>query len=668
MAVRGDNRRMTILNRAYSQHTISNFLETDQSAILGELTKAHTFDLNALQRDAWIYQIKDLQQQLINIDLGHIFFEFSIPRMGKRVDVILFINGVVFVLEYKVGSTSHDKQATDQVIDYSLDLKNFHEGSHDLHIIPILISTRAPDSSNSIDPYVDKIVKPLLSNGSDLEQIINQVLDKIPSTQQDQLTVQEWLSSGYKPTPTIVEAAQALYGGHTVENISRSDSGSKNLSQTSECILEIIDHSKKNHRKSICFITGVPGSGKTLAGLNIATRRFDNTSKEHAVFLSGNGPLVNVLREALARDEVERAKENGESVSKQSAKQKASTFIQNIHHFRDEGLRSPEPPSEHVVIFDEAQRAWNQKQTMKKIKDSQWSEPEFLIRYMDRKTDWCTIICLIGGGQEINTGESGLIEWFNALEKNFAHWDIYHSGQLTDKTYNWGSDLESKLASTNATEKSMLHLDVSIRSFRTEKLSDFVNAVIDGDSETAKQIIPALNAYPIAITRNLDSAKLFLINKARGTERTGLVASSGAKRLRPEGIYVPVSQRDFNEVSWFLNSKEDVRSSYYLEEVATEFGIQGLELDWTGLCWDADLRMKDGAWTHYNFKGTRWQKVNDPNIQAYLANAYRVLLTRARQGIIIFVPKGDDQDFTRLREFYEETFTFFKDCGIECID
>ena len=661
---------MTILNRAYYQETISNFLETDQSAILGELTKAHPFDLNALQRDAWIYQIKDLQQQLINIGLGHIFFEFSIPRMGKRVDVILFINGVIFVLEYKVGSSSHDKQAIDQVLDYSLDLKNFHEGSHDLHIVPILISTRAQNSSNVIEYYWDKIVKPILSNGSNLEQIIKQVLHEIQNTQHDQLSVEEWISSGYKPTPTIVEAAQALYDGHTVENISRSDSGVKNLRQTSECILEIIGHSKKNHRKSICFITGVPGSGKTLAGLNMATRRFDNASDEHAVFLSGNGPLVVVLREALARDEVERSKEKHEPVTKQKAKQEASTFIQNIHHFRDEGLRSDEPPSEHVVIFDEAQRAWNQKQaanfmTRRGYLEFQMSEPEFLVGYMDRKEDWCTVICLIGGGQEINTGESGLVEWFNALEKNFSHWDVYHSGQLTDKNYNWGWDLESKLASSNAIEKPMLHLDVSIRSFRTEKLSEFVEAIIDGDHQMAKQIIPFLDAYPIALTRNLDSARSFLINQARGTERTGIVASSGALRLRPEGINI---KSKIDPANWFLNGKEDVRSSYYLEEVATEFDIQGLELDWTCLCWDANLRMKDGEWTHYDFKGTRWQKVNDLNRQVYLANSYRVLLTRARQGIIIFVPAGDDQDFTRLREFYEETFTFLKSCGIKCID
>jgi hypothetical protein len=284
---------------------------------------------------------------------------------------------------------------------------------------------------------------------------------------------------------------------------------------------------------------------------------------------------------------------------------------------------------------------------------------------MDRKEDWCTVICLIGGGQEINTGESGLIEWFNALEKDFPDWDIYHSGQLTNKEYNWGEDLELKLRSSNAVEKPMLHLSTSIRSFRAEKLSEFVTAIIDGNSRNACELLPSLDAYPIALTRNFDQAKSFLIDKARGTERTGLVASHSAHRLRPEGINV---KNSIDPANWFLSGKEDIRSSYYLEEVATEFDIQGLELDWIGVCWDADLRMKDGAWTHYDFKGTKWQNIRSPRTQAYLANSYRVLLTRARQGMIIFVPQGNDNDHTRPSKYYDETYNFLRDCGIKCID
>ncbi len=659
-----------LLNRAYYQSTISNFLITNKDDILGKLVQNHSFSLDTLQRNAWLGQIDNLQQQLIDIASGHILFEFIIPRMGKRVDVALYMEGVVFVLEYKVGSVSHDKQAVDQVVDYCLDLKNFHEGSHNAYIVPILISTGATKQDNIITFYEDKIAKPLLSNGYDLSILINKVLATLTDSIKEKSAAEDWLKAGYKPTPTIVEAAQALYEGHKVENISRSDAGARNLKETSDSILEVIENSKQNLRKSICFLTGVPGSGKTLAGLNMATRTLDGKSEEHAVFLSGNGPLVTVLREALARDEVERSKIIKQPISKQEAKQKASTFIQNIHHFRDEGLRSENAPTEHVVIFDEAQRAWDQKRAStfmaeRGYPEFQMSEPEFLIGYMDRKKDWCTVICLVGGGQEINRGESGLIEWFNALSKDFPHWDIYHSDQLSNKNYNWNEDLTTKLTSLNAIKQPLLHLDVSMRSFRTEKLSDFVSAIIDGDHIQASQIIPYLTEYKIVLTRDIDKARTFLNENARGTERTGLIASSGAHRLRPAGINI---KSKIDPAIWFLNDKEDIRSSYYLEEVATEFDIQGLELDWTALCWDADLRIENGVWAHYNFKGTKWQKVNDTNNQAYLSNAYRVLLTRARQGMIIFIPRGKNEDYTRPKAFYDETYEFLQKCGLECVD
>ncbi len=667
-----------MLTRSYYQADIVDFLGADPDKILGDLAHNHHFALDIMQKNAWIEQIQNLKTQLSDKYDGQIFFEFSIPRMGKRVDVVILLNDIVFVLEYKAGAKYHDKHAIDQALDYALDLKNFHEGSHDCYIVPILISTKAAQQENVIDWYDDKVAVPFLCNGADLRDVISQVSNDLKahavqstygfSDNKQEPFAEEWADSGYKPTPTIVEAAQALYQGHNVEEISRSDAGAKNLTHTSNCISEIIKYSKQNRKKSICFVTGVPGAGKTLAGLNISTRTVDASSEEHAVFLSGNGPLVSVLREALARDEVARSKEAGTSVSKKEAAQKVSAFIQNIHHFRDEGLKSDKAPNEHVVIFDEAQRAWNQEHAERFMvqkrgaSEFDMSEPEFLISLMDRREDWCTIVCLIGGGQEINTGEAGLIEWFNALQKSFPHWDVYHSGQLTNKTYNWGEDLASKLHDLNAIEKTALHLAVSIRSFRAEKLSAFVGAIIDGDANTAALIQKDLSGYHMALTRDLSKARSWLRQHARGTERLGLVASSGAMRLKPEGIHV---KSKIDPANWFLNGKEDIRSSYYLEDVATEFDIQGLELDWTGLCWDADLRMQSDEWAHYNFKGTKWQNVKDRYRRVYLANAYRVLLTRARQGMVIFVPYGDDQDHTRPRKFYDDTYDFLKSCGIE---
>lgn len=671
-----------IMKRAYYQNSILNFLRDTPESILGELARHHHFELDLAQKNAWLQQIANLKEQLVDFQFGEIFFEFSIPRMGKRADVVLYLMDIVFVLEYKVGAKTYDRHSIDQVLDYALDLKNFHEGSHQKPIVPILICTKAPSHENAIVPFPDGIAQPQLCNGSDLASLIKQAISVIvqqrsaerapvyglSDNSQEELGAEKWSEAGYKPTPTIIEAAQALYQGHSVAEISRSDAGAKNLTITTDCINKIIENSRKNGRKSICFVTGVPGAGKTLAGLNISTQKLDTTTEEHAVFLSGNGPLVAILREALTRDEVERAKAHGQKVSKDAVKQKVSAFIQNIHHFRDEGLKSDAPPIEHVVVFDEAQRAWNQAQAekfmiQKRGQDSfDMSEPEFLISLMDRRKDWCTVICLIGGGQEINTGEAGLIEWFNALQSRFKHWDVYHSGQLANKSYNWGQDLEEKLKHLNSVKDEALHLSVSIRSYRAEKLSEFIGAIIDGDAEQARSIQPHLGQYEIVLTRDINKAREWLRSKARGSERLGLVASSGAIRLKPEGINI---KAEIDPVTWFLNGKEDIRSSYYLEDVATEFHVQGLELDWVGVCWDADLRFEGNKWELYNFKGTKWQNINDAYRRVYLANAYRVLLTRARQGMVIFVPQGDARDPTRPPSFYDDAYRFLRRCGLE---
>lgn len=660
------------MNRAYYRKKVSDFLTEDRERILGALAENHAFALDIAQRNAWIEQIANLQAELAPFPYGEIFLEFAIPRMGKRVDAVLLVERLVFVLEYKVGAKAYERHGIDQVLDYALDLKNFHEGSHDRTIIPILIATRGPSQDNQLIFYQDGVARPLLSNGANLGALIGKVLGmSLPQqsahygfAEAEQEDYQDWAESGYKPTPTIIEAAQALYQGHAVEEISRSDAGAKNLTETADCIVEIIEHAREAGRKSICFVTGVPGAGKTLAGLNIATRNIAGAD-EHAVFLSGNGPLVAVLREALARDEVARLKESDTPTDKKAALQKVSSFIQNIHHFRDEGLRSEAPPHEHVVIFDEAQRAWNQAHAEKFMVQKrgaasfEMSEPEFLISLMDRRQDWCAIVCLIGNGQEINTGEAGLVEWFNALRKRFHHWDVYHSGQLTSS--NQDEDLDAELAALNAIRKPALHLSVSLRSYRAEKLSDFVAAVIDGEAERARQAFATLTNYPLMVTRDLGAARQWLRAQARGTERIGLVASSGAMRLKPEGIHV---RAGIDPASWFLNGKDDIRSSYYLEDVATEFDIQGLELDWTGMCWDGDFRMERDGWGFYAFKGTRWQNVKDAFRRMYLANAYRVLLTRARQGMVIFVPKGSPDDETRPPAFYDGTYMFLRACGI----
>ena len=657
------------MNRAYYSNFIDAFIDEDSQTIYGKISGSYDLDkLSIQQKNAWIAQIEILKET-ISIFTGKIYFEFTIPRMGKRADNILIIANCIFVLEFKIGSNTYDKYATNQAFDYGLDLNNFHEGSHNKIIIPILVADKAPSLENIYCPSFDNLYETIYANSSNLSEVINAALLHFEDT--ETINIEYWGNSIYKPTPTIIEAATALYKKHNVNEISRSDSGAENLSVTSECISQIIDFSKNNNRKSICFITGVPGAGKTLAGLNIANLRSNYKEEEHAVFLSGNGPLVDVLREALARDKVKTAKEENETITKSLASSQVKSFIQNIHHFRDASIKDEKAPIEKVTIFDEAQRAWTKEQASnfmkrnKGIADFDKSEPEFLIEVMDRHKDWCTIVCLIGGGQEINTGEAGLEEWIRPFSDKFNDWDIYYSSKIIeDENYIKDQNALTILQNRKATKKDELHLSISLRSFRSAQLSNFIQEIINNDIDKAKSIYYDFikKDYPIKITRDLDKARDWLKKSAKGSERTGVVASSGGIRLRPFGLNVKAK---IDAPIWFLNDKDDIRSSYFLEEVATEFDIQGLELDWTCVAWDGDLFYDNNQWNYRKFKGTKWQNINSNDITNYLINSYRVLLTRARQGMVIYIPFGNNEDITRPIFMYDGTFDFFKSLGIE---
>lgn len=657
------------MNRAYYANSICDFCIEDGDSIFGKISTA--YDLNKLtiqQSNAWQCQIKILKQTILNFN-GKVYFEFTIPRMGKRVDNILIIDNCIFVLEFKIGSKSYDKFAKDQAFDYGLDLNNFHEGSHGKIIIPILIADKAEDEKNIYRKSLDNLHDTIVANENNLAQTISETLANFKSP--EIINIEHWENSIYKPTPTIIEAATALYKKHNVSEISRSDSGAENLSVTSECISEIIDYSKNKNRKSICFITGVPGAGKTLAGLNIANLRSNYEEEEHAVFLSGNGPLVDVLREALTRDKVKTAKNENVIITKSSATSHVKSFIQNIHHFRDASIKDEKAPIEKVTIFDEAQRAWTKEQASsfmkrnKGISDFDKSEPEFLIEVMNRHEDWCTIVCLIGGGQEINTGEAGLEEWIRPFSDKFQDWDIYYSSKIVeDENYIKDREVLMILNDKKAIKKDELHLSVSLRSFRSAQLSSFIQEIINNNIESAKETYELFieKHYPIKITRDLDNARNWLRLSAKGSERIGVVASSGGIRLRPFGLNVKAK---IDAPIWFLNNKDDIRSSYFLEEVATEFDIQGLELDWTCVAWDGDLFYDHNQWNYRKFKGTKWQNINSSEITSYLINSYRVLLTRARQGMVIYIPYGNTEDITRPEFMYDGTFEFFKSLGIQ---
>jgi len=654
------------MKREYYSETISNFLRTSTEVILGKLAVNNDFALIQTQRDAWVAQIAILSKTLVPYT-GSIYFEYSIPRMGRRIDVVLLIGPVIFVIEFKVGEGEFTSFAMDQVCDYALDLKNFHDTSHEQYIAPILVATNAKDVIPiiAVTPQNDKLLFPIKSNIAQLCKVIEDVLSFVDG---GDINITDWENGRYCPTPTIIEAAMALYNNHSVSDISRSDASATNLRLTSAAISEIIKSARDKSYKSICLVTGVPGAGKTLVGLDVATKHIDAEDDLYSVYLSGNGPLVKILCEALARDKVRRGSEIGERIRIGTARSDVKSFIQNVHHFRDECLLDKQrAPLEHVTIFDEAQRAWNKEQTssfMQRKKNTpnfNQSEPEFLISCMNRHEDWAVIVCLVGGGQEINTGEAGIGEWIESINRSFPDWHVHISNRLTDSEYNAELILQELKNRKHVTYHDELHLAVSMRSFRAEDIALLVKQMLDLEVASARQTYAKVrDKYPLVITRDLSKAKKWLKAQARGTERYGMVVSSQAERLKPHAIDV---KSPMDPVHWFLDNKDDVRSSYYLEDVATEFHVQGLELDWACVIWDADFRYVPSGWTHHSFCGDRWNNINKAERKQYLKNAYRVLLTRARQGMVLVVPEGDIEDHTRNSKFYDGTYDYLKEIG-----
>lgn len=697
-----------MINRYFYKNTISEFLKSSDNTIFGTISANDEGDSVAEQKYAWSEEIEILKQVLVpwKDENGEVIFEYSIPRLGKRIDVVLLLRGIVFAIEFKAGKLEYLQADMEQVLDYALDLKNFHLDSHHRTIVPILVATEAPNNSKELffSVYNDKIYNPLLSNSENLGKLIAAVLLKEQAQPTSQNDFASWAISRYSPTPTIIEAASALYQNHTVEDITRHEAAGSALEETTQFVLDVIQKSKERGEKSICFVTGVPGAGKTLVGLNVAIQQSIKSESEPddernlAVYLSGNGPLVKVLTAALAKDKQRRENDRGNKCNITDAKREVSQFIQIIHRYRGNMLSKIKLPItnnklvidetksiahhsaghgevEHVAIFDEAQRSWDLEHLagwlarggsrggMKKVPNFPMSEAEFLIWSLDLRKDWAVIVCLVGGGQEINTGEAGIGEWIRAVNETFPEWKVYLSKHLTDKEYAEGNVAELVAKNPNAQQVDQLHLAVSMRSFRAESLSKFVHCILDRDVTQAKSLYLSFkDKYPVVLTRDLNKAKQWLISKARGSERYGLVVSSQAYRLKPLAIDVRL-QPDIE--CWFLADKKDVRSSLFLEDVATEFDIQGLELDWTCLVWDGDFRYTPDGWDHNSFRGSKWQKIRKTEAQSYQLNAYRVLMTRARQGMIICVPFGNKEDDTRQPEFYDGTYEYLRSIGLE---
>ncbi len=705
--------------RCLFDSTIDFFLSKEKESILGLLCDRYHGDALTTTREAWINEISILQSTLSpwrNTD-GRIVFEYDIPRLGKRIDVVLLLNGIIFCLEFKVGESSVLEKDIDQVLDYALDLKNFHKFSQNKIIVPILIATKTNRSSSLIQAsvYDDRIVNPLVTGENNIGKLISEVLERYPS---ESPIDSNWIISPYSPTPTIIEAARTLYESHSVEDITRHEADKVTTDSTISYILDVIKRSKANGEKSICFVTGVPGAGKTLVGLDVAVKQtYQGSDKpvddEGAVYLSGNGPLVAVLTEALAKDNYAKCRERGERKNLTDSRREVGKFIQIIHRYRDNMLAKIKNPVEngaleidpekavkmqdsgygeveHVAIFDEAQRSWTHKRLADylrrggtygnklKVPNFPVSEAAFLIWSLDQREDWATIVCLVGGGQEINTGEAGITEWIKALNEKFTHWNIYISPKLTEAEYAEGKVNELLKANKNVTYSEKLHLGVSLRSYRAEKLSAFVHSLLSCDGCATDIYKEIKGKYPIVLTRDMGKAKRWLHDKVRGSERTGVLITKESARYKPLGVHV-LQSNDENAVHWFLEDKTDVRSSNFLEDAATEIQVQGLELDYTCLLWDADMRFEKGTWHFYTFNGqTKWVELqpeseNKQERMKYMLNAYRVLLTRARVGMVICVPAGNPnktpngywEDKTRLPEFYDGTYAYLKSLGLE---
>ena len=705
--------------RCLYNSSINDFFSEPEKSIFGTLDANYHGDTNTNTREAWIEEIRVMKDNLSRLDNkeGRIIFEYDIPRLGKRIDVVLLYRGIIFCIEFKTGNQQDFQAAVDQVLDYALDLNNFHKFSQGKVIAPILVPARFQGATNDVrrSAYDDKVLNPLITKQSGLFDVITKVVNAYPN---ETPIDERWEISPYAPTPTIIEAAKSLYENHSVENITRHEADKVSTDRTIAYILKVIRESKEQRKKTICFVTGVPGAGKTLVGLDVAIKQTyqghnEPVKDEGAVYLSGNGPLVAVLTEALAQDNVARCRERNEKKKITDSRREVSKSIQMIHRYRDNMLAKVKNPVEndtleidpdkavkveesgygeveHVAIFDEAQRSWTHKRLAEylkrggtygnklKVPNFPFSEAAFLIWSLDQREDWATIVCLVGGGQEINTGEAGIAEWIKALNEKFSHWEIYISPKLTEAEYAEGKVNELLANNQHVVYSEDLHLSVSLRSYRAEKLSAFVHALLSFDPEAPSLYAEIKDKYPIVLTRDMTKARKWLHDKVRGTERTGVLVTKEAARFKPLAIHILPSGDDY-AVHWFLEDKTDTRSSNYLEDAATEIQVQGLELDYTCLLWDADMRYENGQWHFYKFDGQKkWteqlgQTESNQELRKYMLNAYRVLLTRARVGMIICVPAGNPnktstgfwEDGTRLPEFYDGTYKYLKSLGLE---
>ena len=667
---------------AWYKNSVANFLHDSPDHVLNQLAarsaERYQGDQRAQMR-AWSEQLRILRDVLQNVVSRFDFsarwglvIEYPLLRLQKRLDVVLLAGDLISVVEFKVGADDYLPQDSVQAVDYCMDLRDFHAASHAATLLPILCATNA--GVRTLDPIEGRgLLGIRYVNGDTLRDLMSELALRQSTTGAEQIDLEAWTRAPYRPVPTIIEAAELLYAEHDVAEIAHAAADVQNLTITAARIVENIRLAREQNRKVICFITGVPGSGKTLVGLNaVHDAGVRHLVGRSSAFLSGNTPLVFVLREALACDTARRT-----DTTLRDARQAVKSEIQGLMSFLEQYLEV-EPdraPHEHVVIFDEAQRAWDAEYGQQRFNRAA-SEPSLFLEIMGRHTDWAVIIALVGNGQEINRGEQGLQEWGKALTdyhvRQQPSWDVVAPpAVLTRGSAQWQSLFQEQPYPGVLRTDADLHLRVSIRSHTCEVLHAWIDAVLKGDMEQARNLTASIDQLPVRVTRSLTAMRAWLKSQALGHRRSGLVASSGARRLRADGLGVSLNAQELNDVvHWYLKPQGDVRSSCALEITANEYTCQGLELDYVGMCWGGDLNWNTAArsWEPKTFSGTRWQRLSDENKRNYILNKYRVLLSRARCAMLVWVPEGDTGDTTRSPADFDATYNALCAAGVEPLE
>jgi Uncharacterized conserved protein (DUF2075) len=663
---------------AWASFTLGNATEIDVYAVIGKLTTAAAmagFDSQwADQTIAWREQVQLIQQtaralttRVPGSAAWTVLLEYPIPRRGKRIDAVLLADHFVVVIEFKIGKSVFDRSDLWQTEDYVLDLRDFHEASRGVHIEGVLVATAA--KSLTSDSGIDAASRIYKANSDSLAETLSSISAQRAGLSGQAIDAGVWASSGYRPTPTIVEAARQVFAGHNIRALSHAYAD--NLTTTTDAIAAAIRQSRAEFCRTVCFVTGVPGAGKTLAGLTaMQDARALALGEGAASFMSGNGPLVGVLREALARD---RAANGG---TRKAANREVKLLVQNVHQFLAEyGVDKPTAvPPDHVISFDEAQRAWHAGKLRKRHKSLTLSEPGLVLDIMARPADWSVVVALVGGGQEIHDGEAGLEEWGRALESCGKPWTVVVSPEVIaggESVAGHRLFPEAVPPNVRLLENRAMHLSVSVRAPRAQRLAEWVNSVLRADSDAARRAKSTMHGFRVLLTRDLSRARAWLREASTGESRSGLLASSGALRLRAHGLELDADFLGGYPIDrWFLDGPDDFRSSHSLEVAMAEFECQGLELDYVGLCWGDDFTIRGSphAWHATKLYGRHWRVIKEHRRLNYIVNKYRVLLTRAREGIVIWVPRGDITDPTRPPEPLDATADFLLEAGAVSLD